>query len=117
MTFIDGPRMLLRTLDVNCASFINPSIKYLTIKYLKRLADGCDEFEAVGDIEDTLFNAFWYGRPISIKVRALNYNYRIVKYSKNNINIFDSKIYIKVIIYTEALYDLIAWALNYINFW
>lgn len=59
-------------------------------------------------VEDTLFNAFWCERLISIKVRAqkLNYDYRIVKYSKNNINIFDSKIYIKVIIYTEALYDL-----------
>ncbi|WP_147269173.1 hypothetical protein [Wolbachia endosymbiont of Cylisticus convexus] len=64
-------------------------------------------------VEDTLFNAFWCKRLISIKVGAqkLNYDYRIVKYSKNNINIFDSKIYIKVIIYTEALYDLIAWAL------
>ncbi len=42
--------MLLCTLDVNCVSFINPFIKHL-----KRLANGCHKFGAVGDIKDTLF--------------------------------------------------------------
>ncbi|WP_341815092.1 hypothetical protein [Wolbachia endosymbiont (group A) of Chalcis sispes] len=50
MSPIDGFRMLLRTLDVLFTSFINPSIKRL-----KRLANGCYEFGAVGDIKDTLF--------------------------------------------------------------
>jgi len=50
MSPIDGFRMLLRTLDVLFTSFINPSIKRL-----KRPANGCYEFGAVGDIKDTLF--------------------------------------------------------------